>query len=125
MKYVLYHLSSSDLPLTFLHIFLLQLFHFLDISPSGPGPLSGPNLTNTLVLGRIIRAHVREAVLSSDGLTVDPGALRPVSRLGGVKYARAGEGFELARPNWKADGEAAKEVLKKKGNKMNLENGRL
>lgn len=53
------------------------------------------------MLGLIKRAHVRESVLTESG-TVDPAKLRAVSRLGGITYARIGEGFELSRPSWKA-----------------------
>ncbi|OJA14433.1 hypothetical protein AZE42_06430 [Rhizopogon vesiculosus] len=73
-----------------------ELFHSYDIRPPNSG-----EVTNTLVLGLIKRAHVRESVLTESG-TVDPAKLRAVSRLGGSMYARIGEGFELPRPNWKA-----------------------
>lgn len=54
-----------------------------------------------MVLGLIKRIHVRRSVLGRDG-TIDPARLRAVSRVGGSKYARIGEGFELRRPNWSA-----------------------
>lgn len=56
----------------------------------------------TVVLGLIKQIHVRESVLSEDGLTVDPGKLRPIARLGGPTYARLMEGFDLPRMSWKA-----------------------
>lgn len=74
----------------------LQLYHAHDICPPG-----AQEVTNTLVLGLIRRAHVRRAVLGADG-TVDARRLRAVARLGGTAYARVGEGFELARPSWRA-----------------------
>ncbi|KAL5506891.1 hypothetical protein ACEPAH_6347 [Sanghuangporus vaninii] len=111
--------------------FECELFHFLDISPSGvvassqhPAPPSPdtPAPANTLVLGRIIRAHIRRSVLSSPssssssgGETVDPAALRAVARLGGTTYARVGPGFELPRPSWKADGGQVADLPPRKG----------
>ncbi|KAL5524165.1 hypothetical protein ACEPAG_8338 [Sanghuangporus baumii] len=128
--------------------FECELFHFIDISPSGvtasshlPPPTSSSSsqdtpaapTTNTLVLGRIVRAHIRRSVLSSsssspsspssssssssasDGeTTVDPAALRPVARLGGTTYARIGEGFDLPRPSWKAEGGQVGDLLDRK-----------
>lgn len=74
----------------------LQLFHSYDIRPP-----NSDEVTHTLVLGLIKRAHVRESVLTQSG-TVDPAKVRAVSRLGGTTYARVGEGFELSRPTWKS-----------------------
>ncbi|KAG2132005.1 uncharacterized protein EDB93DRAFT_1094114 [Suillus bovinus] len=75
--------------------FECELFHSYDICLP-----NSDKVTNTLVLGLIKRAHVRESVLTASG-TVDPAKLRAVSRLGGDMYARIGEGFELSRPAWK------------------------
>ncbi|GIW07617.1 MAG: hypothetical protein KatS3mg060_2422 [Dehalococcoidia bacterium] len=52
----------------------------------------------TLVLGRVVRLHLRAGLLGSDGL-VDPRALRPVARLGRDDWATLGEIFPLARPS--------------------------
>ncbi|KAL5524160.1 hypothetical protein ACEPAG_8333 [Sanghuangporus baumii] len=88
--------------------FECKLYHFLDITPthavgsSSPSDsVSPPDATHSMVLGRIHRAHIRHSILSSDGLSVDAAALRPVSRLGGTSYARIGEGFDLDRPSWR------------------------
>ncbi|HMN60318.1 MAG TPA: flavin reductase family protein [Anaerolinea sp.] len=51
----------------------------------------------TLVLGQVLRYHMRDGLLRPNGL-VDGQLLRPVSRLGGAEYAALGEVFELARP---------------------------
>lgn len=59
-------------------------------------------ITTTLVFGLIKSIHVREAVLSEDKKTADPAKLRPVARLGGNTFVRLGEGFDVARPSWKA-----------------------
>jgi hypothetical protein len=52
-----------------------------------------------MMLGLIKRIHVRRSVLCEDG-TIDPARLRAVSRVGGSRYARIGEGFDLRRANW-------------------------
>lgn len=51
----------------------------------------------TLVLGRVLRFHLRDELLAPDGL-VDARALRPVARLGREEWATLGEIFSLARP---------------------------
>jgi flavin reductase (DIM6/NTAB) family NADH-FMN oxidoreductase RutF len=53
--------------------------------------------TNTLVLGRIVRYHVRTDLLRDDGL-VDAARLQPVMRLGGSEYATLGDVFTMQRP---------------------------
>ncbi len=58
-------------------------------------PISGS--TNTLVLGRIVRYHIREDLLRENGL-VDATRLLPVARLGGAEYAAIGNVFSLERP---------------------------
>ncbi|KDQ53550.1 hypothetical protein JAAARDRAFT_39240 [Jaapia argillacea MUCL 33604] len=73
-----------------------ELYHFHDICPP-----NSAEVTNSLVLGHIKLAHIRNAVLAEDGSTVDPQKLRPVARFGGMTYARLGEGFELSRPSWR------------------------
>lgn len=95
----------------------MQLFHSIDISPSGVDnsrQVPDSSTTNTLILGRIRRVHIRNSVLSQDGLTVDTTALRAVARLGGIGYARVGEGFDLARPSWRVDEGKIREVLERK-----------
>ncbi len=51
----------------------------------------------TLVLGRIVRYHLREDLLRPNGL-VDAAALQPIMRLGGEEYTTLGRVFEMARP---------------------------
>ena len=72
-----------------------------DILPPNSPPSSPP--TTTLVLGLIKKAHIRNAVLSTDKRTVDAEKLQAMSRLGGLAYARVGEGFELTRPSWREE----------------------
>lgn len=54
--------------------------------------------TSVMVLGLVVRVHVREGLLGPD-LTVDPELLRPVGRLGRSEYATLGEVFSMARPD--------------------------
>jgi len=53
--------------------------------------------TSTMVLGRILRYHIREEMLRSNGL-VDATLVRPITRLGGDEYATIGRVFSMARP---------------------------
>ncbi|MBK7404987.1 MAG: flavin reductase family protein [Phycisphaerales bacterium] len=57
---------------------------------TNPGAPAGGNV----VLGEVFRVFVAEGVVD-EALRVDPRAIAPVSRLGGLGYARLGEAFEL------------------------------
>ena len=55
--------------------------------------------TNVMVLGRVLRFHIREDLLRSNGL-VDTVKMHPVTRLGGpVEYTKIGELFHLDIPD--------------------------
>ncbi len=54
---------------------------------------AGPNL---LAIGRVVRFHIDDALYSEGEVDVE--ALRPVGRLGGPRYARVRDLFELERP---------------------------
>jgi len=55
--------------------------------------------TNVMVLGRVLRFHVRDDLLRPNGL-VDTVRMKPITRLGGpVEYARMGELFHLEIPD--------------------------
>lgn len=58
-------------------------------------PIEGSR--STLVLGQVLRVHVREGVLGLDGLA-DSDKLAPVARLGRDEYAGLGSVFRLTRP---------------------------
>lgn len=58
-------------------------------------PVSGSDYT--LVLGRIVRYHIRGDLLREDGL-IDATRLQPLARLGGAEYTKLGEVFSLERP---------------------------
>lgn len=104
-------------------ILLLQLYHLLDI----PSTTSAESLGSTLVLGLIRTVHVRNAVLAppppagahpissrpGGPVTVDSAKLRAVSRLGGITFARVGEGFDIARPSWREVEGEVREMMKK------------
>jgi flavin reductase (DIM6/NTAB) family NADH-FMN oxidoreductase RutF len=53
--------------------------------------------TYTLVLGRVLRYHLREGLLRPNGL-IDARRLNPLARLGGDEYALLGDIFEMKRP---------------------------
>ena len=53
--------------------------------------------TYTLILGRVVRFHIRDGLLRPNGL-VDAARLRPLARLGGDEYARLEGVFSMARP---------------------------
>ncbi len=53
--------------------------------------------TYTLILGRVLRFHIRSDLLRPNGL-VDAMLLKPVARLGGDEYATIGRVFEMKRP---------------------------
>jgi flavin reductase (DIM6/NTAB) family NADH-FMN oxidoreductase RutF len=54
----------------------------------------------SVVFGRIVAAHVRDAVLGPDG-KVDPALLDTVGRLGGEHYVTTRDRFTLKRPDRK------------------------
>jgi flavin reductase (DIM6/NTAB) family NADH-FMN oxidoreductase RutF len=55
--------------------------------------------TNVMVLGRVLRFHVRDDLLRPNGL-VDTVKMKPITRLGGpVEYTRIGELFYLEEPD--------------------------
>ena len=58
----------------------------------GEGPLAA-----NVMFGRILVAHVSDAVLGADGRP-DPAKLDLIARLGGEAYARTRETFEMTRP---------------------------
>lgn len=43
---------------------------------------------------------MREDAINEDRNIIDPGVLRPVSRLGGIMYGRTVEGCEIPRPDF-------------------------
>ena len=63
--------------------------------------------TGVLAIIEGIRFWVREDAINEEKNIIDPGVLRPMSRLGGIMYGRTVEGVEIPRPDWAADQEAA------------------
>jgi flavin reductase (DIM6/NTAB) family NADH-FMN oxidoreductase RutF len=58
-------------------------------------PVEGTSYT--MLLGRVVRFHLREGLLRPSGLA-DPRQLDPIARLGGDEYTTLGEVFEMVRP---------------------------
>lgn len=55
-------------------------------------------VTSRMVIGRILRVHVDDALLDEKG-RVDPLKLDAVGRMGGAAYCRTRDLFDLQRPN--------------------------
>ena len=53
--------------------------------------------TYTLILGHVVRFHLREGLLRPNGM-LDAARLRPLARLGGDEYATLDRVFSMARP---------------------------
>lgn len=56
--------------------------------------------TSVLAIIEGVRFWVREDAINEDRNVIDPGILRPMSRLGGITYGRMVEGIELPRPDF-------------------------
>lgn len=56
--------------------------------------------TGVLAIVEGTRFWVREDATNDDKNIIDPAILRPMSRLGGITYARTTEGFEIPRPDF-------------------------
>ncbi|MBI5649222.1 MAG: flavin reductase family protein [Chloroflexi bacterium] len=52
---------------------------------------------NTLILGHVVRWHIRDDLLRPNGL-IDATRLHPIARLGGDEYATLAAIFEMTRP---------------------------
>ncbi|KAM4057138.1 flavin reductase like domain-containing protein [Hirsutella rhossiliensis] len=58
------------------------------------------NKTSTIAILEGTRFWVREDALNEEKNLIDPAILRPISRLGGISYARTTEALELPRPKF-------------------------
>lgn len=56
--------------------------------------------TGVLAIVEGVRFWVREDAINEDRNIIDPGVLRPISRLGGITYGRTVEGCEIPRPDF-------------------------
>ena len=73
--------------------------------------------TGVLAVIEGVHFWVREDAINEDKNLIDPAVLRPVSRLGGITYARTTDGVEIPRPvlkKEKEDGKLDDELLKPK-----------
>jgi len=86
-----------------------ELFQMHDLCPVGSSQPS-----TTLVLGLVKLIHVRKDVLDAREC-VDPAKFRAISRVGGICYARVGEGFDLPRDQWSKVGEDIERATKLQG----------
>ncbi|KAK0534217.1 hypothetical protein OC835_002754 [Tilletia horrida] len=62
--------------------------------------------TTTMVIGRILRIHIRSDCIDPSTGSLDPARTMPVSRFGGLLFARSTIGYDLVRPKF----EEAKET---------------
>lgn len=53
-------------------------------------------LGGSLVLGEVLRIHIRDSLL--DGFRIDPDKLRAIGRMAGSTYVRTTDRFEMERP---------------------------
>jgi flavin reductase (DIM6/NTAB) family NADH-FMN oxidoreductase RutF len=54
---------------------------------------------NRLVIGRVLRVHVRDGIMDPETLLIPPGVYAPVGRMQGPNwYCRTGDVFAMARP---------------------------
>ena len=58
--------------------------------------INGEPLGGNLVLGRVVRFHIRQDLLTK--YRIDPGKLDAVGRMAGATYSRTRDRFELERP---------------------------
>lgn len=56
--------------------------------------------TGVLAIIEGVRFWVREDAINEEKNIIDPGILRPTSRLGGIMYGRTNEGCEIPRPDF-------------------------
>ncbi|KAK9469158.1 hypothetical protein V1512DRAFT_255616 [Lipomyces arxii] len=54
----------------------------------------------TLIIAEGVNFHIREDATNEARNFIDPAILKPVSRLGGITYARTTQGYEMPRPSW-------------------------
>lgn len=83
-----------------------ELYSFQDICAPNSSQIS-----TTMVMGLIKHIHVRESVLDDSKQSVDPAKLRVVSRLGGARYGRLTDVFELQRIDWNNVGDTYNGLL--------------
>lgn len=78
-------------------------------------PASGKK-TGVLAIVQGVRFHVREDALNDEQNLIDPNILRPMSRLGGITYARTLDAIEIPRPDFREQmkSEAAQTLAKPK-----------
>ncbi|EPQ28847.1 uncharacterized protein PFL1_03650 [Pseudozyma flocculosa PF-1] len=56
--------------------------------------------TTTLVLGNIKAIHIRKDTINPQTGAIDAQKTLPITRIGGLQYARTTVGYELERPKW-------------------------
>jgi hypothetical protein len=67
--------------------------------------------TATLILGLVKYIHMRKDILDPVRGIPDTGKLKPVLRLGGVTFAKLGDGYQIPRPAWAKAVDEIRETL--------------
>ncbi|HYF20729.1 MAG TPA: flavin reductase family protein [Ramlibacter sp.] len=70
-----------------------RLHTIVDIPPRGPGERA-----SAVVIGRVLALHAQDRFIDGDG-RFDPVAAQLMTRLGGFRYSRLTESFEMPRPD--------------------------
>lgn len=75
--------------------------------------------TGVTVILEGVKFWVREDATNEERNSIDISVLRPMSRLGGISYARVLDGVELPRPDYhetlSKEGDSAKKLVREKG----------
>lgn len=76
--------------------------------------------TGVMAILEGVRFWAREDAINADRNIIDPAVLRPVTRLGGITYARIVDGMELPRPDFEAEikDETVKNLVAAKGDEQ-------
>lgn len=54
----------------------------------------------SMVIAEVVRFHIADELWDAEARAVDPRKLRPLARLGGIKFATLGDIRALPRPTW-------------------------
>lgn len=86
--------------------------------------LSDQPLGGSVVIGEILRFHLRDDILSGSGKAVSLEHYRPISRLGGTAYGLLRETFDMPRPKMTEDGSKVVEGSEKVTRRQNERSAR-
>lgn len=76
--------------------------------------LSQQPLAGAVVVGEVVRIHIREDLYNAEKMQVEISKFRPIARLGGSEYGRLTDTFEMPRPQMTVDGKIIPDSFRKK-----------